>query len=124
MAFVSISTAQWSPVPDLRSIQTVHHGLPLGLLQPNFGPGEYLAFLGRVSPEKGPHVAIKWARSTEIPLRIAAKIPGDQGEFFKKRIAPFLDEKKVKFVGEVNDQAIQMTKRRIPCQISTVPTRV
>jgi glycosyltransferase involved in cell wall biosynthesis len=103
-AFVSISNHQRTPAPDIRWVQTVYHGLPLDLLKPNFTLGEYLAFLGRVSPEKGPHVAIKWARSAGWPLRIAAKIPKDDSRFFKERIEPFVDGEQVQFVGEVNDQ--------------------
>jgi glycosyltransferase involved in cell wall biosynthesis len=103
-ALVSISQNQRTPMPDLQWIQTVYHGLPPGLLKPNFAAGEYLAFLGRLSPEKGAHVAIKWARSAGVPLRIAAKLPRDETRYFKERIEPFLDGDKVKFVGEVNDQ--------------------
>jgi glycosyltransferase involved in cell wall biosynthesis len=90
-------------VPDLRWLHTVYHGLPPDLLKANFGAGEYLAFLGRMNPEKGPHVAIKWARSAGLPLRIAAKIPRDERRFFKERIEPFLDGQNVEFVGEVSD---------------------
>jgi len=102
-ALVSISNDQRTPVPDLRWIHTVYHGLPPNLLKPNFGEGEYLAFLGRLSPEKGPHIAIKWARSAGLPLRIAAKIPRDESRFFKDQIEPLVDGQKVEFVGEVND---------------------
>jgi glycosyltransferase involved in cell wall biosynthesis len=101
---VSISNHQRTPVPDLRWVKTVYHGLPPNLLKPDFGQGEYLAFLGRLSPEKGPHVAIKWARSAGLPLRIAAKIPRDESRFFKEQIEPLLDGQKVEFVGEVNDR--------------------
>jgi glycosyltransferase involved in cell wall biosynthesis len=77
--------------------------LPHDLLKANFGAGDYLAFLGRLSPEKGAHVAIKWARSAGLPLRIAAKIPQGESRFFKEQIEPFLDGRQVEFVGEVND---------------------
>jgi glycosyltransferase involved in cell wall biosynthesis len=100
---VSISNHQRTPVPDLRWVNTVYHGLPRDLLKANFGAGDYLAFLGRLSPEKGAHVAIKWARSAGLPLRIAAKIPQGESRFFKEQIEPFLDGQQVEFVGEVND---------------------
>src|SRR5436190_4464890 len=102
-SLVSISNNQRTPVPDLQWLRTVYHGLPPNLLKANFGKGDYLAFLGRLSPEKGPHVAIKWARSTGLPLRIAAKIPEDGSRFVKKQIEPFVDGRKVQYVGEVND---------------------
>jgi glycosyltransferase involved in cell wall biosynthesis len=103
-ALVSISNQQRAPVPDLRWINTVYHGLPLEALKPNYSDGDYLAFLGRLSPEKGPHLAIKWARSAGLPLRIAAKIPSGENRFVKKQIEPFLDGQMVQFVGEVNDR--------------------
>jgi glycosyltransferase involved in cell wall biosynthesis len=56
-----------------------------------------------LSPEKGPHVAIKWARSTGLPLRIAAKLPGGESRFFKEQIEPFVDGQQVEYVGEVSD---------------------
>jgi glycosyltransferase involved in cell wall biosynthesis len=102
-SLVSISNNQRTPVPDLRWVHTVYHGLPPDLLEANFDAGEYLAFLGRLSPEKGPHVAIEWARSTGLPLRIAAKLPGGESRFFKEQIEPFIDGKQVEYVGEVND---------------------
>jgi glycosyltransferase involved in cell wall biosynthesis len=102
-ALVSISNHQRTPVPNLRWIDTVYHGLPLEMLKPNLSGGDYLAFLGRLSPEKGPHQAIKWARASGLPLRIAAKISSSENRFVKKEIEPFLDGQKVQFVGEVND---------------------
>jgi glycosyltransferase involved in cell wall biosynthesis len=102
-ALVSISNHQRTPVPDLRWVDTIYHGLPLGLLEPNFSDGNYLAFLGRLSREKGPHVAMKWARASGLPLRIAAKISREERRFVKERIEPFLDGNMVQFVGEVND---------------------
>jgi glycosyltransferase involved in cell wall biosynthesis len=100
---VSISNHQRTPVPDLQWINTVYHGLPLEVLKPNFSEGDYLAFLGRLTPEKGAHLAIKWARASGLPLRIAAKIPTGENRFVKKEIEPFLDGQMVQFVGEVND---------------------
>ena len=92
-------------MPDLRWVNTVYHGLPPDLLKANFEAGNYLAFLGRLTAEKGPHVAIKWARAAGLPLRIAAKIPQDESRFFKEQIEPFLDGRQVEYVGEVNDRS-------------------
>jgi glycosyltransferase involved in cell wall biosynthesis len=64
----------------------------------------YLAFLGRLTPEKGPDVAIRVARAAGMPLQIAAKIPRGETRFFKETIKPLLDGPEVQFVGEVNDK--------------------
>ena len=72
---VSISDNQRQALPGARYVGTVHHGLPAGLLTPQEGVRpDYLAFLGRIAPEKGPEHAIRIARACGIPLKIAAKI--------------------------------------------------
>jgi glycosyltransferase involved in cell wall biosynthesis len=102
--FVSISSSQRNPLPELNWAATVHHGLPENLLSYRAGSSNYLAFLGRLTPEKGPDVAIRVARAAGMPLRIAAKIPRGETRFFKETIKPLLDGPQVQFVGEVNDQ--------------------
>ena len=77
------------------------------MLLPNLQAGNYLAFLGRFTPEKGPHVAIRLARKSDRPLRIAAKIPRMQTHYFKEQIEPLLDGDRVEFVGEVNESQKQ-----------------
>jgi glycosyltransferase involved in cell wall biosynthesis len=72
--FVSISDAQREPLAQARWVGTVYHGLPQNLLKPNFAPKGYLAFLGRITPEKGPETAISLARAAGLPLKIAAKV--------------------------------------------------
>jgi glycosyltransferase involved in cell wall biosynthesis len=74
MPLVSISNAQRTPLPRANFVATVHHGVPLELHKPNFARGGYLAFLGRISPEKRPDGAIAIARKTGMPLKIAAKV--------------------------------------------------
>jgi glycosyltransferase involved in cell wall biosynthesis len=103
-AFVSISNNQRVPIPDIRWLDTVYHGLPLDTLRASSSADDYLAFLGRITPEKGPHVAIRWARAAGLKLRIAAKIPRAEGHFFKEQIKPLVDEQDVEFVGEVDDK--------------------
>jgi glycosyltransferase involved in cell wall biosynthesis len=105
--FVSISNNQRGPLAELNFVETIYHGLPERLLQPNLQPGRYLAFLGRFTPEKGPHIAIKLARKSHLPLRIAAKIPRMQTHYFKEQIEPLLDGDQVDFVGEVNESQKQ-----------------
>lgn len=105
--FVSISDEQRKPLPRLNWIATAYHGLPVDLLQFNPQPRGYLAFLGRIAPEKGPEAAIRIARAAGLPLKIAAKVPRANNAYFRDRIEPLLDGQDVEFVGEVNDRAKQ-----------------
>ena len=105
--FVSISDSQRAPLAELNFVETIYHGLPEELLQPNLQPGGYLAFLGRFTPEKGPHIAIRLARQAHMPRRIAAKIPRMQTHYFKEQIEPLLDGDRVEFVGEVDERQKQ-----------------
>ncbi len=79
--YVSISDNQRLPLAGAKWLGTVHHGMPKTLLKPSFRPGQYLAFLGRLTHEKGAHVAIRIAQATGMPLRIAAKVPRDQRSY-------------------------------------------
>ena len=83
MSLVSISDSQRRALPGANYARTVHHGLPAGLLMPqiNVRP-EYLAFLGRISPEKGPDRAIHIARACGIPLKMAAKVGDADRSYF------------------------------------------
>src|SRR5262249_9085183 len=98
---------QRAPLPNLNWVDTIYHGLPEGLLTANLQRGGYLPFLGRFTPEKGPHVAIRLAQKARLPLRIAAKIPRMQSHFFKEQIKPFVDGDRIKFVGSVNERQKQ-----------------
>lgn len=104
MPLVSISNAQRLPVPHANFVATIGHGIPVDLHRPNFNPrGGYLAFLGRISPEKGPHWAIRIARMLGIPLKIAAKVDRVDREFFEDIVQPMLGPG-VEFVGEIAEQ--------------------
>ena len=103
MPVVSISNAQRKPLPQANWAGTVYHGIPKSLYTPHGRPGSYLAFLGRISPEKCPDHAIEVAKRVGMPLRIAAKVdPADQA-YFKKKIEHLLDHPLVEYVGEIND---------------------
>ena len=102
--FVSISNSQRGPLPELNWAATIYHGLPERLLSYRAGPGSYLAFLGRLTPEKGPDIAIRVAKAAKRPLRMAAKIPRGETRYFKNTIKPLLDGPEVQFVGEVNEK--------------------
>ncbi|HST74931.1 MAG TPA: glycosyltransferase family 4 protein [Acetobacteraceae bacterium] len=100
---ISISDAQRRPLPQARFIATVPHGLPETLLTPQPVKPEYLAFLGRICPEKCPDRAIRIARRCGIPLKIAAKVDRVDQEYFEHVIRPLLDGPGVEMVGEIND---------------------
>ena len=103
--FVSISENQRAPLPNVNWLATVYHGMPPDKLKPCYEPHGYLAFLGRMTPEKGPEVAIRLAKASGRPLRIAAKIPRGQNRYFKQRIEPMLDGDDIEFIGEVDDRS-------------------
>jgi glycosyltransferase involved in cell wall biosynthesis len=105
--FVSISESQRTPAPHMNWLATIHHGLPLTLLPFTDQSEEYLAFLGRIDPEKGPDVAIRVAHAAGLPLRIAAKIPRGQNRYFQGTIKPLIEGNGAHFVGEVNDRQKQ-----------------
>ena len=85
MPVVSISNDQRSPLPQANWVATIHHGLPPDVLEPRYEPGEYLAFLGRISPEKRADRAIEIARRTGLDLRIAAKVDDADREYYEQR---------------------------------------
>ena len=101
---ISISNAQREPLPDADWIATVYHGLPLDLLPFHPAAGSYLAFLGRISPEKRVDRAIAIAIACNQPLKIAAKVdPADRG-YFEQEIRHLLDHPLVEFIGEIDEQ--------------------
>ncbi|MET3840525.1 glycosyltransferase family 4 protein [Bradyrhizobium sp. OAE829] len=106
MPLVSISNAQRGPLPGASFVATVHHGLPVDLLAPNFDArGGYLAFLGRISPEKRPDRAIAIAQQAGLQLKIAAKVDKADEVYFRDVIAPMLKGPGIEFIGEINENA-------------------
>ena len=101
--FVSISDNQRRPLPDANWIATIRHGLPKDLFRPSYDHGSYLAFLGRLTADKGPEAAIRIARAARMPLRIAAKIPRAETAYFKQKLEPNIDGEEVRLVGEVDE---------------------
>lgn len=104
MPLASVSDAQREPVSFARWVATVYHGLPLDLHRLHPQPGSYLAFLGRLSPEKGGEKAIEVARRAGMPLKVAGKVDRADREYFESVVEPLLDGGDVEFVGELNDQ--------------------
>jgi glycosyltransferase involved in cell wall biosynthesis len=100
---VSISDHQRTPMPPVRWLGTVHHGIPANLLRPHRGPGSYLAFLGRIAAEKQPDHAIEIAKRSGWPLKIAAKVDKVDRDYFRSTIEPLLDHPLVDFIGEIGE---------------------
>jgi len=103
MPLVSISDAQRRPLPWANWRATIFHGLPENLYSLDHRPGRYLAFLGRISPEKRVDRAIEVAKRVGMPIRIAAKVDQADAEYFEKEIKPLLDHPLVEFVGEIGE---------------------
>jgi len=104
MPVVSISDAQRAPLPWVNWQGTVYHGLPRDLYTFRETPGAYLAFLGRIAPEKGVEQAIAIAQHVGMPLRIAAKVDRADREYFREVVQPLLqDNSLVEYIGEVGE---------------------
>jgi len=101
---VSISNAQREPLPASRWLATVYNGIDFNLFNLHPEPGRYLAFLGRISPEKRPDRAIEIARALEMPLKIAAKVDAIDKDYFEHVVKPHLSHPLIEFVGEVGDR--------------------
>jgi glycosyltransferase involved in cell wall biosynthesis len=105
MPLVSISNAQRGPIPNANVIATVLHGIPRDLLMPTLNlRGDYLAFLGRISPEKRVDRAIAIARAVGLPIKIAAKIDRADEESFQHEVKGLFDQPGVEFLGEINER--------------------
>ena len=110
LLFVSISDAQRAPQPRARWAATVHHGMPRDALRPGYRHGSYLAFCGRIAPEKGLDRAIEVAIAAGVPLKIAARLPladrfgGEvDRDYYEARVRPFLGHPLVEYAGELGD---------------------
>ncbi len=108
MPLVSISYHQREPMPPVKWMGTVYHGLPERQFHQGDGKGGYLAFLGRICPEKGPVDAIAIAERAGLPLKMAAKVDPVDRPYFDEVIRPLLAKSRhVEFVGEINDSQKQ-----------------
>src|SRR5262245_16991976 len=106
MQLVSISLAQRTPLAGVTFAGNVPHGLPRDLLLPSLNArGGYLAFLGRIAPEKRVDRAIEIARAVGLPLKIAAKVDRVDEEYFRSTIKPLLGQPGIEYIGEIDDRA-------------------
>lgn len=100
---VSISRHQRTPLPEANWIDTIYHGLSPASFSFHQNAGNYLAFLGRLSPEKRPDRAIRIAHAAGLPLKIAAKVDAADREYFDQQICPLLRLPGVEYIGEIGD---------------------
>jgi glycosyltransferase involved in cell wall biosynthesis len=100
---VAISQSQRRPIPQAGWVAMIHHGMPADSLTPRYQKGEYLAFLGRIAPEKRVDRAIEIARRCGLPIKIAAKIDRADRVYFETEIKHLLDQPHVEFIGEIDD---------------------
>ena len=100
---ISISNAQRRPVPQANWVRTIHHGLPENLLTPQPVVPSYLAFLGRIAPEKRLDRAINIAIRCDMPLKIAAKVDRADQDYYDEVIRPLMDHPLVEYIGEIGD---------------------
>src|ERR1700733_8170914 len=100
---VSISDSQREPLPEANYIRTIHHGLPKDLLKAGDGAEGYLAFIGRISPEKAPDAAIRIAAAAGMKIKIAAKIDKVDQAYFEEHVEPLLALPHVEFIGEIDE---------------------
>ena len=102
---VSISDSQRRPLTGVTWAGTVYHGLPENLLTPQDVRPSYLAFLGRIAPEKRPDRAIDIARAAGVPLRLAAKVDRVDQDYFETTIRPKLHDRDARLIGEIDEKA-------------------
>ncbi len=104
--YISISEAQREPRLGLNYIHTVYNGIDTDAYsfqeQPTQPP--YLAFVGRLSPEKGPEEAIKIARATGLPLKMAGKVDAVDRTYYEEQLKPLIDGEQIQYLGEVSHQ--------------------
>jgi glycosyltransferase involved in cell wall biosynthesis len=121
--YVSISNNQREPFPELNFVATVYNGIEVDKFSFSDKPGKYLAFLGRMSPEKGPIEAIKIAKKSGLKLKIAAKIDAVDKEYFDKNVKPRIDGKQIQFIGEINHkQKVEFLKNAL-CLLAPIQWR-
>src|SRR6185437_323941 len=106
MPLVSISNSQRKPIANANFAATVYHGLPAQTLKPNYKPtGGYVAFLGRISPEKRPDRAIRIAQALGLRIKIAAKIDKVDEAYFREHIASLFNLPGVEYIGEIDERS-------------------
>lgn len=101
--YVTISDFQRTKLP-MRRLRTIHHGVDMGLYETRKKQRQYLAFLGRIAPPKGTHLAIAIAKESGIPLKIAGEIQPLYQEYWDQQVKPHVDGKFIEYVGEAGPE--------------------
>ncbi len=104
LPYISISNNQRKPIPDLNYVATVYNGIDISQFSFNDRPQDYFAFLGRMSPEKGPVQAIMAAKEAGVKLKMAAKVDAVDVEFFEREVKPLIDGNQIEFIGEIGPE--------------------
>lgn len=112
--YVSISEAQGKTLSSDRFVGTVHHGLPLETYPFEFADDGYLLYVGRITPIKGTHIAVKLAHQLKLPLILAAKLDDNQRNYFDQKVAPYLSDQ-IQWIGEVDEQKRNQLMSRAKC---------
>lgn len=99
----ALSESHRSTVPDAKWLATIHHGLPANLLTPIRVTPSYLAFLGRISPEKGITTAVRISEAAGFELKVAAKVDKIDQAFYENEVKPLFAASKVDFIGEISE---------------------
>jgi len=100
---ISISNDQRKPFPSVNWQSTVYNGLPENLYQYQGKEGKYLAFIGRISPEKRPDLAVEIAKKLDMPLKIAAKVDKVDEVYYESKIKPLFKHPLVEYIGEISE---------------------
>lgn len=132
MSVLCISNGQWRPIPFANWVATVYHGVPADVCLFNPNPkGDYVAFLGRISPEKRPDRAIEIARRAGMKIKIAAKVDTADLQYFREGIEPLFPQPHAEFVGQTGQNAKpelrglrELARRRSEYQGRLRPSRV
>ena len=101
---ISISDSQRAPLPHANWLATVHHSVDVQNFPYRADPGDYLVFVGRIAPEKGPDRAIAIAKQAGIPLKIAAKVDPQDRKYYQQMVRPLLDDPLIEYIGSVDEQ--------------------
>lgn len=105
LPYVSISNSQRKPMKQMNFVATIYNGIDVNKFDYNDRPDNYVVFLGRMSPEKGPKQAIEFAKAAGLTLKMAAKIDASDRDYFEKEVKPLIDGKQIQYIGEVNHEA-------------------
>ena len=101
---ISISNDQQSPLPHVNWMNTVYNGIPKNLYRAHEKEGKYLAFIGRISPEKRPDLAVEIAKKLDMPLKIAAKVDKVDEAYYESKIKPLFKHSLVEYIGEISEK--------------------